>query len=209
MTALREPSRDAVDRLRRRTGRAPTPDPELTRRLADLRRGLATQIERLQAQLGVCEATLRTTSPPPVRAAPNFDGSRLSAAIDSRAVEVVAAALRRHLARTENHLRAAADGRLVVDSDRLTADVDGRRRLLTPTEWQLLSALLSEPGVVLSRERLAERAWGAGYRTRGSEVEVYISRLRRKLGEGRRGGMIETVRGRGYRFLAEPPSRPE
>jgi DNA-binding response OmpR family regulator len=118
-------------------------------------------------------------------------------------------ALRRGATHRSRTATGTADGRLVIDPDRLTAGVDGHREPLTPTEWQLLSALVAAPGTVLSRQELAARAWGPGYRSRGSEVEVYISRLRRKLGDGRRNRMIETVRGRGYRFVdgqaTDPP----
>jgi DNA-binding response OmpR family regulator len=81
-------------------------------------------------------------------------------------------------------------------------------RRLTPTEWQLLIFLLSRPDEVHSRAQVAAGAWGGGYADRNSEVEVYISRLRRKLGAA--GGMVETVRGLGYRLaLSPPPAEPQ
>jgi len=76
---------------------------------------------------------------------------------------------------------------------------DGTSARLTPTEWQLLLFFLGNPDVVLSRSTLAAGAWGDGYEGRDSEVEVYISRLRRKLGPA--GRHLETVRGQGYRLL--------
>lgn len=81
----------------------------------------------------------------------------------------------------------------------------GGSHRLTPTEWQMLAFLLAHPGEVHSRLELACGAWGPGFAERNSEVEVYISRLRRKLGPA--GSMLETVRGRGYRLLVEPPPR--
>jgi DNA-binding response OmpR family regulator len=82
---------------------------------------------------------------------------------------------------------------------------DGRStRRLTPTEWQLLLFLLASPGTVHSRADLAAGAWGAGYHGRNSEVEVYVSRLRRKLGSA--GRLLETVRGEGYRLVANDPA---
>jgi DNA-binding response OmpR family regulator len=75
----------------------------------------------------------------------------------------------------------------------------GGSQRLTPTEWQLLTYLLVRPGIVHSRAELAAGAWGAGFADRASEVEVYVSRLRRKLGPA--GGLLETVRGRGYRLV--------
>ena len=81
----------------------------------------------------------------------------------------------------------------------------GRTQRLTPTEWQLLAFLLAHPSVVHSRVDLAAGAWGPGFAERNSEVEVYVSRLRRKLGPA--GALLETVRGRGYRLLLEPRSK--
>jgi len=79
--------------------------------------------------------------------------------------------------------------------------VGGTHRL-TPTEWQLLAFLLASPGVVHSRLDMAAGAWGRGYADRNSEVEVYVSRLRRKLGPA--GNLLETVRRRGYRLVLHP-----
>jgi DNA-binding response OmpR family regulator len=78
----------------------------------------------------------------------------------------------------------------------------GSTQRLTPTEWQLLAFLLAHPSVPHTRVDLAAGAWGPGFAERNSEVEVYVSRLRRKLGPA--GALLETVRGRGYRLLLEP-----
>ena len=81
----------------------------------------------------------------------------------------------------------------------------GGTQRLTPTEWQLLTFLLAHPEVVHTRVDLATGAWGQGFAERNSEVEVYVSRLRRKLGPA--GSLLETVRGQGYRMmLARPPA---
>jgi len=75
----------------------------------------------------------------------------------------------------------------------------GGAQRLTPTEWQLLTFLLANPGAVHSRVDMAVGAWGHGFAERHSEVEVYVSRLRRKLGPA--AGCLETVRGLGYRLV--------
>jgi len=77
---------------------------------------------------------------------------------------------------------------------------------VTPTEWQLLTFLLAHPSAVHSRLELAAGAWGPGYAERSSEVEVYVSRLRRKLGPA--SARLETVRGRGYRLLLDAWDEP-
>jgi len=83
--------------------------------------------------------------------------------------------------------------------------VAGRLRRLTPNEWRLLNYLVSRRGEVVSRSEIALGAWGPAYVNRPGEVELYISRLRRKLApaSGRGAPLIETVRGRGYRLVPD------
>ncbi len=98
---------------------------------------------------------------------------------------------------TERVLRA---GRVTLDSSRHVVELAGRPLELTPKEFDLLQALMTAAGRVLSREHLLDRVWGYA---RAGEIEsrtvdVHVRRLRAKLGdEGRR---IATVTGVGYRF---------
>jgi DNA-binding response OmpR family regulator len=87
---------------------------------------------------------------------------------------------------------------------RQTVVNSSRTHRLTPTEWQLLAYLLSHAGQVLTRAELATGAWGPGFASRASEVEVYISRLRKKLDVPGSSRLIETVRGEGYRLTVAP-----
>lgn len=88
---------------------------------------------------------------------------------------------------------------LRIDEMRLSVrDGSGTQRVLTPTEWRLLRLLADARGRVRTRGELARDLWGFE-EGRTSEVEVYISRLRRKLG-GDRQSLITTVRGQGYRL---------
>lgn len=83
---------------------------------------------------------------------------------------------------------------------------DGTNVLLTPSEWQLFVALLTRRPRTLSRSDLASSAWGPGFAGRHGEVEVYVSRLRRKLARAGGAVTIETVRGQGYRLtLGDEP----
>ena len=85
-----------------------------------------------------------------------------------------------------------------------TVERAGRRQVLGPGEWQLFAFLLANPGKTFSRDDLALGAWGTGYRGRASQVELYISRLRRKVERNpHRPQVIVTVRGEGYRLMAE------
>jgi two-component system OmpR family response regulator len=67
---------------------------------------------------------------------------------------------------------------------------------LSAKEFALLECFMRRPEEVLSRLHLLEHAWDFAYENRSNVVDVYVRRLRRKLGDG----AIETVRGAGYRL---------
>jgi two-component system, OmpR family, response regulator len=71
---------------------------------------------------------------------------------------------------------------------------------LSAKEFALLEIFMRRPGEVLSRLHLLEHAWDFAYENRSNVVDVYIRRLRRKIGED----AVETVRGAGYRLRAGP-----
>jgi two-component system, OmpR family, response regulator MprA len=72
----------------------------------------------------------------------------------------------------------------------------GERRIdLTRTEFQLLELFLRNPRQVLTRSLIFDRVWGYDFGPASNALEVYVSYLRRKLGEPR---LIHTVRGVGY-----------
>ena len=77
--------------------------------------------------------------------------------------------------------------------------VAGRSVDLAPREFALLETFLRNPGQVLSREQLLSRVWGYDFDPQSNLVDVYVGYLRRKLGDG----YLETVRGAGYRLVAE------
>jgi len=66
----------------------------------------------------------------------------------------------------------------------------------------LLEVMARRPGQIFSRDRLIETLWDATFAAESNIVEVYIRSLRRKVDDGRRDGLIETVRGSGYRLRA-------
>lgn len=68
---------------------------------------------------------------------------------------------------------------------------------LTPIERDVLKLFLENPGRVLSRERILNKVWSVHKDPLTNIVDVYVRRLRQKLGEA--GDLIETVRGAGYR----------
>jgi DNA-binding response OmpR family regulator len=76
----------------------------------------------------------------------------------------------------------------------------GRRIRLTSKEFALLEVLARHPGQVFAQDRLIDAVWDADFAAESNVVEVYIRSLRRKIDGGRRDGLIETVRGAGYRL---------
>jgi DNA-binding response OmpR family regulator len=92
-------------------------------------------------------------------------------------------------------------GRLEIRPADNAALVDGRPLVLTVRELQLLTELAQNSERVMSREELYSRVWGRSYRKSDRSVDVYVGRLRAKLGRalpGRR--FIYTHTGIGYRF---------
>jgi DNA-binding response OmpR family regulator len=76
--------------------------------------------------------------------------------------------------------------------------VDGEPVELTTKEFDLLAALLENPGIVVSRDQLLDRVWGMTYPGGTRTVDVHVAQLRRKLG---RPELIRTVRGAGYKTV--------
>lgn len=72
----------------------------------------------------------------------------------------------------------------------------GRAVHLTAKEYGLLELLASNPGRLFSRNEIFERVWESSSDAESNLVEVYVSLLRRKLGDW----VVENLRGRGYRF---------
>jgi DNA-binding response OmpR family regulator len=109
--------------------------------------------------------------------------------------EELLARMRAVLRRTEGRSVIERDG---VRIDLLTHEVsvNGQAQSLAPREVRLLEAFLLHPGEVLSRPELLSEVWGLKFDPGSNLVDVYVSNLRRKIGES----CIETVRGEGYRF---------
>jgi DNA-binding response OmpR family regulator len=99
-------------------------------------------------------------------------------------------------------------GELVIDRPTRTVTLRGEPVTLTTMEFDLLTTLAEDPGIVLSRQRLLDRVWGMDYVGDEHVVDVHLGNLRRKLGDdATRPTYIETVRGAGYRFRAREGDR--
>jgi DNA-binding response OmpR family regulator len=92
-------------------------------------------------------------------------------------------------------------GPLSLDVRTRRASIEGRSVELTAREYGLLETFLRHPDQVLSREQLLSIVWGYDFDPGSNVVEVYVRYLRRKLGDG----VIETVRGMGYRLRVARP----
>lgn len=87
-------------------------------------------------------------------------------------------------------------GTLTLDLRHRRVEVKGRSVDLSTREFVLLEMLVRYPGQTRSREELLSQVWGYDYDPSSNIVDVYIGYLRKKLGHG----LIETVRGVGYRL---------
>jgi len=112
----------------------------------------------------------------------------------------VAAVLRRTAAPVEEvEARVVRVGALQVDLERHRCELNGRELVLTVTEFELLHALMSAPGRVLSRTQLIERAYDGDHHVTERTVDSHVRRLRKKLADVG-ADPIETVYGVGYRL---------
>jgi DNA-binding response OmpR family regulator len=87
-------------------------------------------------------------------------------------------------------------GRLVLDTRRMSATVDGRPLRLSPLEFRFLDYLAHQQGRAVPAGDLAEHLYGATDSADSNAIEALVVRLRRKLGDG----IIETRRGFGYQI---------
>ena len=90
-------------------------------------------------------------------------------------------------------------GRLRIDEPRHEASLDGRPLDLTPTEWDLLAAVVAAPERVFSRYELVNRIRGYEYAGYERTIDSHVKNLRHKLGASG-ADVLETVLGVGYRM---------
>jgi len=112
----------------------------------------------------------------------------------------IAAVLRRAQPGSEEERISIGGLTLDMASHRVTAG-DGQVQL-GPTEFRLLAFLMSHPERVYSRPQLLDRVWGSNVYVEERTVDVHIRRLRAALEPHRCEGLIQTVRGAGYRLSA-------
>jgi DNA-binding response OmpR family regulator len=114
---------------------------------------------------------------------------------------------RRHLDARSSVLTAGA---LRLDTAAREVTVLGRPVVMTAKETAILEYFLHHPTRVLTRAQIEEHVWNYDFTSASNIVEVYIGRIRRKLGAAGLPAPIVTLRGEGYRLdrsgLCEPSS---
>ncbi|ROR35133.1 phosphate regulon transcriptional regulator PhoB [Inmirania thermothiophila] len=93
-------------------------------------------------------------------------------------------------------------GPIEVDRAAHAARVGGCELALSPTEFRLLAFLAAHPGRVFSRAELLDRVWGREAAVEERTVDVGVRRLRKALAPFGLDGLVQTVRGAGYRCAA-------
>ncbi len=96
---------------------------------------------------------------------------------------------------------------LRIDVPHRRASRHGENIALSPREFELLQVLAREPGRVFSRTELSERVWQRDHQYDTRTVEIFITRLRKKVDSGFDTPLIHTIRAVGYTLrppLADP-----
>jgi two-component system copper resistance phosphate regulon response regulator CusR len=91
-----------------------------------------------------------------------------------------------------------------VDVLRRQVSRGGKRIVLTNKEFALLQLLISHPGEVMSRSRIASQVWNINFDSDTNVVDVAIRRLRAKVDDPFQHKLVHTVRGMGYKLDGSP-----
>ena len=94
-------------------------------------------------------------------------------------------------------------GDLVMDVEQRRVTRGGEEIPLLPKEFSILEYLIRNKEKVLSREQIEDRIWNYEYSGNSNNVDGYMSRLRKKIDEGREQKLIHTMRGIGW-VIREP-----
>jgi len=112
-------------------------------------------------------------------------------------IEEILARLRALIRRTAGHAETVLEcGPIRLDSRRARVSIDGDDVALTAQEYRLLAYMMHHAGDVLSRSELIDHLYARDDDPDSNTIEVFVSRLRRKLGTA----CIETLKGQGYRL---------
>jgi DNA-binding response OmpR family regulator len=129
-------------------------------------------------------------------------------------MEELLARVRANLRRVRERTALATDhaveaGDLRLEPAEFRATVSGNAVRLRLKEFQLLLALASNPGVLMTRQRLAEEVWGYEFLPSSRTIDVHIRRIRQVVEDASAYSFVHTVHGLGYRFEAMPKTGSE
>ena len=92
---------------------------------------------------------------------------------------------------------------LTIDIERRTVHRGDAEIMLLPKEFSLLEYMIRNQGIVLSREQLENQIWNYEYSGSSNNIDVYISRLRKKIEREGTVKLLHTIRGVGWVLKAE------
>ena len=90
-------------------------------------------------------------------------------------------------------------GNLQINREEYKVINKGNELILPRKEFELLSLLVSKPGKVFKREDILQKVWGNEVVVGGRTIDVHIRKLREKIGDK----SFKTIKGVGYKFVAE------
>lgn len=107
----------------------------------------------------------------------------------------IRAMTRKHAGNRSNKF---TEGDLVMDVERRIVTRGGKEIQILPKEFSILEYLLRNKGTVVSREQIEDRIWNYEYSGNSNNVDVYMSKLRKKIDDGYDVKLIHTIRGVGW-----------
>lgn len=123
-------------------------------------------------------------------------------------VEELVARIQAVIRRASGHEQSLRQvGPLMLNLPRREVRMNGREIEMTAREFNLLEYLTRSPGRVYTRTQILERVWDLHFDPSTNIVDVYIQRLRKKIG-CEKDPLIETVRGVGYRIRPDAAGEP-
>jgi len=126
---------------------------------------------------------------------------------DLNAKDTKVRAVLRRSERADTDAEVIRAGGMTIDVPRMRVEVDGREVDLTPSEFQLLTALARRQGRILTRSQLLDSIHGFALESYERAIDTHIKNLRRKLEpDPRAPSYLLTVYGVGYRFADERES---
>ena len=104
--------------------------------------------------------------------------------------------LLRRIQNLNQHSVIYAPNNLIIDREKFSVQLDGKKIILPKKEFELLELLSSRPGKVFNRDQILSIVWGNDTIVGERTIDVHIRKLREKLGDA----YIRTIKGVGYTF---------